>query len=90
MANHIPEPDHTPDGPSFEGRLLVRPEEELVDQGAGFDFGTLISRRSVLGLVGLGFGATALAACANADSSGSSTAASTTASAFIDVFFRDR
>jgi protocatechuate 3,4-dioxygenase beta subunit len=66
MATRIPEPEQTPDGPAYEGRPLARPEEEVVDQGAGFDVGTLISRRSMLGLVGLGVGATALAACGGA------------------------
>lgn len=59
----IPEPDQTPDGPAYEGRLLDRADDEVVDQGAPFDIRTLMSRRSVLGLVGLGFGAAALAAC---------------------------
>jgi protocatechuate 3,4-dioxygenase beta subunit len=65
-------PDHIPEAPTYEGRRLARPTEEVVDQGAGFDVRTLISRRSLLGLVGLGIGATALAAC------GSGTSAVTT------------
>ncbi len=60
----IPEPDQTPDGPAYEGRLLDRADDEVVDQGAPFDIRTLVSRRSVLGLVGVGVGALALAACA--------------------------
>ncbi|WP_314853777.1 intradiol ring-cleavage dioxygenase [uncultured Microbacterium sp.] len=64
----IPEPDQTPDGPAYEGRLLDRPEDEVVDQGAGFDIRTLVSRRAVLGLVGLGAGSVALAACSAATS----------------------
>lgn len=60
----IPEPQQTPDGPVFEGRPLDRPEEEVVDQGAGFDLRTLVNRRTVLSLVGAGIGAIALAACA--------------------------
>lgn len=63
-SSMIPEPDHTPDGPAFEGRLLHRADEEVVDQGAAFDLGTLVSRRGILSLVGLGLGAAALAACA--------------------------
>lgn len=62
--NRIPEPDQTPLGPAYEGRLLDRPDDEVVDQGASFDMRTLVSRRSVLGIVGLGAGAVALAACA--------------------------
>ncbi|WP_217181692.1 intradiol ring-cleavage dioxygenase [Streptomyces sp. AC495_CC817] len=60
----IPEPDQTPHGPAYEGRLLDHPEEEIVDQGAPFDIRTLISRRGILGLAGVGLGAVVLAACA--------------------------
>lgn len=59
----IPDPEHTAAGPAYEGRLLDRPDEEVVDQGLSFDLGTLVSRRGILGLVGLGAGALALAAC---------------------------
>ncbi|RSN54040.1 3,4-dioxygenase subunit beta, partial [Actinomadura sp. WAC 06369] len=38
----------------FEGRPLVRPGEDVVDQGLGFDLGTLVGRRRALGLLGLG------------------------------------
>lgn len=62
MSN-IPEPDNTPEGPMYEGRLLNRTDEEVVDQGVAFDIGTLVSRRSMLGLFGAGVGALALAAC---------------------------
>jgi protocatechuate 3,4-dioxygenase beta subunit len=71
---HIPEPDRTPDGPAYEGRLLVRPDDEVVDQGAGFDIRTLVTRRTVLGLVGLGAGSVVLAACSAAGSSVTPTA----------------
>ena len=64
----IPEPTQTPDGPAYEGRLLDRADEEVVDQGASFDIRTLMSRRGVLGLAGLGVGAVVLAACAPAAS----------------------
>ncbi|WP_426320031.1 intradiol ring-cleavage dioxygenase [Microbacterium sp. E-13] len=59
----IPEPDQTPEGPAYEGRLLPRPDDEVVDQGAAFDLRTLVNRRTLLSLVGLGAGAIALAAC---------------------------
>ena len=59
----IPEPEQTPDGPRYQGRLLDRPDDEVVDQGAGFDLRTLVSRRGILGIAGLGVGAVALAAC---------------------------
>ncbi|WP_299051557.1 3,4-dioxygenase subunit beta [uncultured Nocardioides sp.] len=80
----IPEPDRTPDGPTYEGRLLTRPDDEVVDQGAGFDVRTLVTRRRLLGLVGVGVGAAALAACGASGSSGSgssSSASSATTSA---------
>ncbi|MFE6510529.1 intradiol ring-cleavage dioxygenase [Nocardioides sp. NPDC057767] len=70
--SRVPEPENTPEGPAYEGRLLARPEEEVVDQGAGFDISTLLTRRRVLGLVGVGVGAAALAACGASGSSGSS------------------
>lgn len=75
--SRVPEPENTPEGPAYEGRLLARPEEEVVDQGAGFDISTLLTRRRVLGLVGVGVGAAALAAC-GASSSGSASSTSTT------------
>lgn len=61
--SRIPEPDHTPAGPAYEGRLLDRADDEVVDQGAPFDIRTLMTRRSMLSLAGLGLGAAALAAC---------------------------
>ncbi|SNS76165.1 intradiol ring-cleavage dioxygenase [Rhodococcoides kyotonense] len=79
----VPEPTNTPDGPTYEGRPLDRPTEEVVDQGAGFDITTLVTRRRVLTVVGAGAGALALAACSNtsgATSSTTATTASTTAS----------
>ncbi|MET8522046.1 intradiol ring-cleavage dioxygenase [Nocardioides sp. NPDC004968] len=77
--SRVPEPENTPEGPAYEGRLLARPEEEVVDQGAGFDISTLLTRRRVLGLVGVGVGAAALAAC-GASSSGSSSSGSSSTS----------
>jgi len=44
----IPEPDQTPEGPAYEGRLLDRADEEVVDQGVSFDLRTLISYRRTL------------------------------------------
>ncbi|WP_454261536.1 dioxygenase family protein [Pseudoxanthomonas mexicana] len=64
QAGHtIPNPSRTPYGPRYQGRLLDRPDDEVVDQGAGFDLRTLVSRRGILGIAGLGVGAVALAAC---------------------------
>ncbi|GAA0965912.1 intradiol ring-cleavage dioxygenase [Frigoribacterium faeni] len=64
--SRIPEPETTPDGPAYEGRLLDRVDEEVVDQGVAFDLRTLVSRRGVLGILGLGAGSLALAACTSA------------------------
>jgi protocatechuate 3,4-dioxygenase beta subunit len=65
---------------SFEGRPLPRPEDEVVDQGLGFDLGTLFSRRGMLGVLGLGAATLGLAACGS-DSSGGSTSASSSSAA---------
>ncbi|WP_032405436.1 dioxygenase family protein [Rhodococcoides fascians] len=87
----IPEPTNTSAGPTYEGRLLDRPTEEVVDQGAGFDITTLITRRRVLSIVGAGAGAVALAACsttsngASATSTTTSTTTATTASATSEI-----
>jgi protocatechuate 3,4-dioxygenase beta subunit len=48
---------------TYEGRRLPRPDEELVDQGLGFDLATLLGRRRVLQAFGLGVAALGLAAC---------------------------
>ncbi|MBP2457431.1 protocatechuate 3,4-dioxygenase beta subunit [Clavibacter michiganensis] len=85
--SRIPEPDRTPDGPAYEGRLLARADEEVVDQGAGFDLRTLLSRRAMLAYIGAGVGSVALAACASgatgSTASGSSSAAATTSTGEI-------
>ncbi|WP_340539007.1 intradiol ring-cleavage dioxygenase [Nocardioides sp. GXZ039] len=65
----IPQPDQTPDGPAYDGRRLARPDDEVVDQGAGFDVVTLLTRRRLLGVLGIGAGAVALAACSGAGGS---------------------
>ena len=75
----FPDPTRTPQGPAYEGRLLDRPDEEVVDQGAPFDLRTLFSRRTVLSLVGLGAGGAVLAACAPSTTGAASTATSTPA-----------
>lgn len=73
----IPDAEQTPRGPAYEGRLLDRPDEEVVDQGAPFDVRTLITRRGVLGLVGVGLGTAALAACAPVSSASTTSSTST-------------
>ncbi|MFB2581504.1 intradiol ring-cleavage dioxygenase [Herbiconiux sp. P15] len=79
--SRIPEPQTTPDGPAYEGRLLDRADEEVVDQGVAFDIRTLVSRRTVLSVFGLGVGAVALAACTSGTSAGTGTGATATATA---------
>lgn len=64
-----------PTPPTYDGRPLARPDDEIVDQGAAFDIVTLLSRRRALGLLGLGFGSATLAAC-GADGSEGSTSSS--------------
>ena len=79
--SRIPEPTPTPNGPAYEGRLLDRVDEEVVDQGVAFDIRTLVSRRAVLSVAGFGLGAVALAACTTtggSSASGSTTSGSTT------------
>jgi protocatechuate 3,4-dioxygenase beta subunit len=65
--------------PSYEGRPLPRPDEEVVDQGLAFDVATLVSRRQALRALGLGAAALGLAACGSG-SSGSTSTSSTTSS----------
>ncbi|MCV2489344.1 intradiol ring-cleavage dioxygenase [Geodermatophilus sp. YIM 151500] len=76
---------HRPGRLSYEGRLLPRPAEEVVDQGLAFDVGTLVSRRRVLQVLGLGAATVGLAACGSSTTgssgTGSSSASGTTAAA---------
>jgi protocatechuate 3,4-dioxygenase beta subunit len=69
--------------PTYEGRVLPRPQEELVDQGLGFDVGTLLSRRRILQVLGLGAATVGLAACGGGGSAASSSATTTAASGEI-------
>jgi protocatechuate 3,4-dioxygenase beta subunit len=66
---------------SYEGRPLPRPTEEVVDQGLGFDLGTLRSRRTFLAVLGLGAAGLGLAACGGSDATGSSSATRTSTAA---------
>jgi protocatechuate 3,4-dioxygenase beta subunit len=73
----IPDPRQTSRGPAYEGRLLDRPLEEVVDQGLPFDVNTLVSRRRVLTLLGLGAGTLVLAACTTGTTDSGTTGTST-------------
>ena len=64
-------------GPAYEGRRLPRPDEEVVDQGLGFDLGTLVSRRHLLRGFGLGAVALGVAACSSNTSPGTATPGAT-------------
>jgi protocatechuate 3,4-dioxygenase beta subunit len=67
--------------PTYRGRTLPRPDDELVDQGLGFDIGTLMDRRRMFRTLGLGAAALGLAACSTGTSgSGTTTTAATTGS----------
>ncbi|MFI5841444.1 3,4-dioxygenase subunit beta [Catenuloplanes sp. NPDC051500] len=48
---------------TYEGRALPRQDEEVVDQGLGFDLETLLGRRRLLRAFGLGAVTLGLAAC---------------------------
>lgn len=78
--SRMPQPDT---GSTYEGRPLPRPDEELVDQGLRFDVDTLLSRRRLLAVLGLGTATVGLAACGggSATSSASSSTASSSAAA---------
>jgi hypothetical protein len=69
--------------PTFEGRPLHDPTEPVFDQGLTFDVETLLARRQVLKVIGLGAVSAGLVACGAAASSPSapSTAGASVASA---------
>ncbi|WP_328467898.1 intradiol ring-cleavage dioxygenase [Actinoplanes sp. NBC_00393] len=58
--------------PTYQGRRLPNPAEEVFDQGLGFDLGTLMGRRQILRAFGIGAAALGLAACSS-ESSGTTT-----------------
>ena len=67
-------------GRTYVGRRLPRPDEDVVDQGAAFDVATVLGRRQVLRVLGLGAVTVGLAACgASTSSSGSTTTAASAA-----------
>jgi protocatechuate 3,4-dioxygenase beta subunit len=67
--------------PGYEGRPLARPHEELADQGLGLDVTTLLSRRRMLRVLGLGAAAVGLAACGGGGTGSSSSGSATTSGA---------
>ena len=71
--------EHRP--PTYQGRPLPRPDEEIVDQGLAFDVGTLLSRRRVLAFLGLGAATVGLAACTGSSDSASSSVPSSSSAA---------
>ena len=68
--------------PTYQGRPLARPDDDIEDQGLGFDLGTLMGRRQILRAFGIGAAGLGLAACSSTESastSAPSAGASTTA-----------
>ncbi|MFP7365127.1 intradiol ring-cleavage dioxygenase [Corynebacterium callunae] len=64
----------------FEGRELPNQKDDLEDQGLGFDLGTVLSRRKVLGFLGVAGGGMALAACSPSGTSSAASSSTTAAS----------
>jgi protocatechuate 3,4-dioxygenase beta subunit len=69
------------DQPTYQGRPLVRPGEEVFDQGLGFDLGTLMGRRQILRAFGVGVATLGLAACTSESSTGSAATTQATTAA---------
>lgn len=64
---------------TFEGRALAKPDEPLVDQGLQFDLVTLLGRRGLLRVLGIGAVGAGVSACGlggSTNSAGTSGAAS--------------
>jgi protocatechuate 3,4-dioxygenase beta subunit len=56
---------HEPATPTYQGRHLPRPDEEVTDQGLGFDLHTLLGRRQLLRAFGAGAVTFGIAACSD-------------------------
>ena len=67
--------------PTYEGRPLPHPDEELVDQGLAFDLATVLSRRQALRGLGAVAAVAGLAACGGGSGSSTSTGTATGTSA---------
>ncbi|MEJ5943777.1 intradiol ring-cleavage dioxygenase [Pseudokineococcus basanitobsidens] len=80
LLRRLRRPPLAPAVPTFEGRPLPRPAEDVEDQGLAFDVQTLLQRRQVLRGLGLGAVGLGLAACGTtAASTGSGTTSSSSA-----------
>lgn len=64
--------------PTYEGRLLPRPDEEIVDQGLLFDLATVVDRRRMFAFAGAGAATLFVAACGGSGSTSSDPSSSTT------------
>lgn len=72
------EPNVQSERPTYQGRPLPRPEDEVVDQGLAFDITTLFNRRRALQVFGVGATGGLLAACGVPTSTTSPSATQTT------------
>ena len=73
---HAHQPGHA--APTYQGRPLARPAEDLEDQGLGFDLATLMGRRQLLRVFGIGAAGLGLAACSSGTGSGGATPGTST------------
>ncbi len=71
---------NSPHHPTYQGRPLPNPDEEVFDQGLGFDLDTLMGRRQILRAFGIGAAALGLTACTSPSSSTSSSSSGAAAS----------
>lgn len=77
--------EEDPNAPlTFEGRALDRPGQEIQDQGLSFDLQTVVSRRRMLSMIGIGASAAALAACTNGNNTANISTSAPTADANIE------
>ena len=71
----------TRDQRTYQGRPLARPGEDIEDQGLGFDLGTLMGRRQLLRMLGVGAAGLSLAACGSSSDDSSSNGSGTSSTA---------
>ncbi|MCF7547407.1 intradiol ring-cleavage dioxygenase [Pseudonocardia sp. WMMC193] len=77
-------PNEMSHSPAYRGRRLPRPDEEVVDQGLAFDMGTLLGRRRMLRVLGVGAATLGLAACGAGTTTSSAATATTSAGEIPD------